>query len=165
VLARAWRFKSSPGHHFCGRYRYWLTRTWEAGRPSIAFIGLNPSTADAHRDDPTLRRCLGFARSWGCGRLIMLNLFAFRATNPAELRAVADPVGAANNRILLRRARAADRVIAAWGNGGTLHGRAAYVTARLDTLACLGVTAAGQPRHPLYVPAATLPMALPRPLR
>ena len=77
----------------CGTYRYLLTRRAGPGERAAAFILLNPSTADAATDDPTIRRCLGFARRWGCGRFFVLNLFAFRATYPAELRWADDPIG------------------------------------------------------------------------
>ena len=78
----------------CGRYRWWLQRCWDPQRPPLLFIGLNPSRADAQRDDPTLRRLLGFARAWGYGGLEVLNLFARISASPAALRRCADPVGA-----------------------------------------------------------------------
>jgi hypothetical protein len=77
----------------CGRYRYVLTRTWDHDLAACAFIGLNPSTADAHEDDPTIRRCIRFARDWGHGGLIMLNLFAWRSTDPRGLLDAIFPVG------------------------------------------------------------------------
>jgi hypothetical protein len=77
-------------------YRYHLSRSWESSSPLVAFVMLNPSTADAHQDDPTLRRCIGFAQRWGYGRRAGVNRCAYRATNPAVLRQVADPVGADN---------------------------------------------------------------------
>ena len=96
-----------------------------------------------------LRRCLNFAKDWGYGSLLLVNLFAWRATDPRELERVTDPVGARTN-LWLRRARAeADLVVAAWGNGGHLLGRAQAVETWLGDLQCLGVTAQGMPRHPL----------------
>ena len=80
----------------CGRYRYLLTRQVGPGPRTATFIMLNPSTADATNDDPTIRRCIGFARQWGCGRLAVLNLFAFRATEPADLKRAEEPVGPEN---------------------------------------------------------------------
>ena len=82
----------------CRVWRYALWRTWDPARAPLVFVGLNPSTADETQDDPTIRRCLGFARDFGCGGLHMLNIFAFRATNPDELRRTDDPVGPDNER-------------------------------------------------------------------
>ncbi|MEE8171109.1 MAG: DUF1643 domain-containing protein [Phycisphaerae bacterium] len=136
------------------RYRYRLWRVWDAARPIAAFVMLNPSTADARRDDPTIRRCIGFARRWGFGALDVVNLFAFRATRVDALRRGADPVGPANDRVLRCCVRRADLVVAAWGNHGLLHDSATRVGPILSAAAavhCLGVTKQGQPRHPLYV--------------
>lgn len=138
-------------------YRYVLTRTWDISLPVAKWIMLNPSTADAMKDDPTIRRCAGFARREGCGGIAVVNLFALRATDPAALRQADDPAGPANDPFIAIHAGPGDLVIAAWGAGGTLNGRAAEVGQRLTAagvrLKCLGVTAAGQPRHPLYVRA------------
>lgn len=122
---------------------------------------LNPSTADAEVLDPTVRRCLGFAHDWGFGSIEVVNLFAFRATDPRDLLRAAAPVGAANDRAILDAASAADRVVVAWGAHGTHLGRGAEVAGRLadnsvQTLA-LATTKGGQPRHPLYVRADTRP--------
>lgn len=146
----------------CERYRYTLTREWDGGIPPLTFIMLNPSTADATLDDPTIRRCIGFARSRGFGGLRVLNLFAFRATDPAHMKAEADPVGVDNDmhlRAALDTAKNANApVIAAWGVNGIHNGRAAEVRELAlqcaVTLICLGTTKDGCPRHPLYVPAA-----------
>ncbi len=155
----------AAGFSRCRRYRYWLRRHWDPLLPHCAFIGLNPSTADARSDDPTLRRCLNFAKDWGYGSLLMVNLFSWRATDPEELERVADPVGARTN-LWLRRARTeADLVVAAWGNGGHLLGRARAVEAWLGNSKCLGVTAQGMPRHPLYRARAAKPTAWHRTLR
>ena len=123
---------------------------------------LNPSTADAHDDDPTLRRCLGFARRWGFEALTVVNLFAWRSPQPDELRIVADPVGPRTARVLRAAIREGDAVIAAWGNlAPALRPRAARVASMLPpgTLT-LGLTQQGQPRHPLYVPQSTEPVQL-----
>ncbi len=140
-----------------GAYRYRLWRTWDTALPAAAFILLNPSTADASHDDPTLRRCLGFARAWGYGGVEIVNLFAWRATDPAALRCCRDPIGPANDAAILAAVAGAPLVVAAWGNGGRRHDRAAAVLSLLDgvPLVCLGLTGADQPRHPLYVPGAT----------
>jgi hypothetical protein len=134
-----------------------------SGTGTVAFVGLNPSTADETRDDPTTRRCIGFARDWGYGRMELVNLFAFRATRPADLRAAPDPVGPGNREALERVLGAADLVVCAWGNAGA--GSAA--DAVLDGIAaphCLGRTGEGAPRHPLYVRAGTRPIPFARPV-
>jgi hypothetical protein len=146
----------------CQRYRYALWRTWNKRLTTVLFVGLNPSTADATDDDPTLRRCVRFARTWGYGRLMVANLFAFRATKPAELRLASHPIGRANDHWLLRLAAESDASGAAWGNAGSYLGRDAEVVALLSDLLCLGVTRAGAPRHPLYVAGATMPSRFPR---
>lgn len=144
-----------------GRYRYALTRRWNPEAPTVVFIMLNPSTADGSVDDPTIRRCTGYARLWGAGGLLVLNLFALRATDPAELKRAADPVGPANDiaieQLLDRTNSNLGHVVAAWGNHGSLLGRAEAVTAAVAGLGVrlwsLGCTSTGQPRHPLYLPA------------
>jgi hypothetical protein len=120
---------------------------------------LNPSTADATSDDPTIRRCLGFARDWEYGGIVVHNLFGLRATNPAELKTHPDPVGRDNDRWLLGAAESRLATVCAWGAHGHLHNRAGIVLGLLRdrgvTPMCLGRTQAGQPRHPLYIPANT----------
>ena len=140
-----------------GRYRYRLTRTWpEAGSLRLLFVMLNPSTGDAHRDDPTIRRCMGFARAWGCGILEVVNLFSWRATRPAHRgrprRAGKRPTSARGGR------DRTDLVVCALGGWAGSRARAAAVLNLLrqttpGPLWCLGVTRGGQPRHPLHVPA------------
>lgn len=144
-----------------GAYRYALTRVWEHG-PEVTIVMLNPSSADAARDDPTIRRCIAFARAWGFGRLRVLNLFAYRTAVPADLRWAPDPIGPENDRYLSESGRSGLLVVA-WGNHGVLHGRAAAVGGLFRGAFCLGVTAAGQPRHPLYLPAALRPVPWPGP--
>jgi hypothetical protein len=137
-------------------YRYQLSRTWGDESRPVVWIMLNPSTADAMADDPTVRRCAGFAKAWGFASLRVVNLFALRSTDPRGL-ACADPVGPANDGFILLAAQAGALVIAAWGTHGHLRGRGAQVTRMLGeadiSLDCLGVTKDGHPRHPLYVRA------------
>src|SRR6266851_4756596 len=106
----------------CGVYRYSLTRWWGEGL-IWNFIMLNPSTADATRDDPTIRRCIFRAQAGGAGALIVTNLFALRATHPLSLRTARDPVGPVNNDHIVFEARLSDTLICAWGNQGKLYGR------------------------------------------
>jgi hypothetical protein len=142
----------SAGFSRCGRYRYWLRRIWDPALAHCVFIGLNPSTADATEDDPTLKRCISFAQKWGYGSLLLVNLFSLRATNPRGLKMAADPIGPKTDRWLRRAASETNTVIAAWGNGGLLMNRAIAVHHMLKNPYCLGLTALGMPRHPLYCP-------------
>ena len=142
----------------CMAYRYTLTRTWDARSPAV-FIGLNPSTADASIDDPTIRRCIRFAATWSCGGMIMLNLFAYRATDPKAMLDAPDPIGPDNDAALLRICKHADLIVAAWGTHGTHQGRAERVIGMLDgRLSALRITKHGHPAHPLYLPAVLEPM-------
>lgn len=141
----------------CGRYRYSLVRAWGSGGRLARFVMLNPSTADATADDPTIRRCIGFARLWGLDGLAVVNLYALRSTDPAGLWAAdVDPVGPDNDRHLWAAAvHASDAetpLVAAWG----VNAKASRIEAVLDLpgmhrLQALGITKAGQPRHPLYL--------------
>jgi hypothetical protein len=119
--------------------------------------------ADPIHDDRTIRRCIGFARHWGHGGIVVVNLFALRATNPAELARAVDPVGPEND-AAVRSHTEGLRVIAAWGNKGTLLGRSDAVLQLLEdcNVECLGVTSAGQPRHPLYLASDAVPVLLQR---
>ena len=141
----------------CGRYRYTLWRKWGAGG-TCNFIGLNPSTADATLDDPTIRRCIGFARAWGYGGLMMTNLFAWRATDPRNMLAADDPVGPDNDQTLRATWLNAAITVAAWGAHGTHQGRGAHVRAMLPALHYLRLTKDGHPGHPLYLPASLRPV-------
>lgn len=138
-----------------GAYRYALWRAWDDG-PRAVFSMLNPSTADAITDDPTIRRCVGFARSWGFGSLEVVNLCAYRTPSPAGLLAVVEPVGRENAEHVAAAVDRADLVVAAWGNDGLRwlpETRGVFEDRRLR---CLGVTRFGAPRHPLYVAAGTV---------
>lgn len=142
------------------RYRYVLWRVWENhGAPRYcAFVGLNPSTADESTDDPTIRRCVGFAKAWQFDALAMLNLFAFRATDPQDMRAADDPVGDDNDSWLAKIAGGASIVVAAWGAHGSHLNRASIVRASIPNLHCLRLTKNGHPAHPLYLPGSLAPV-------
>ena len=121
------------------------------------FVGLNPSTADETIDDPTIRRCRGFAKDWGYGSLCMTNLFAFRATEPSEMKRVGQPVGEDNDLTLRKLAAGAGIVIAAWGVHGVYRSRNRIVKRLIPKLYCLGKTKDGHPKHPLYLPKNSTP--------
>lgn len=142
----------------CRTYRYALWREWAGGKGYAMFVGLNPSTADETQDDPTIRRCVAFAKAWGYAGLCMVNLFAFRATNPADMMNAADPVGPDNDQTLRSLAEAAGVVVAAWGVHGTYGGRHTAVRAMLPRLHCLRLTKHGHPGHPLYLPKTLTPV-------
>lgn len=140
----------------CQSYRYALGRRWSAA-PVVLIIGLNPSSADGHSDDPTVRRCVAFARSWGYGALWLGNLFAYRATDPRQMLAACDPVGPANDRWLQRLSGAADLVVAAWGVRGGFGGRDQAVRSLLPAVHCLRLSRQACPMHPLYLPKTLQP--------
>lgn len=136
-----------------GVYRYRLSRAWDTRRLPLAWIMLNPSTADAKVDDPTIRRCMSFAMREGAGGIEILNLYALRTTNPDELRRSSDPIGPDNDEWIRQVLHSHSRVVCAWGAFQRAWDRAAAVmdlVKGIDFL-CLGRTAAGHPRHPLYV--------------
>ena len=148
----------------CGRYRYSLQRRWLTGEGTVLFIMLNPSTADAETDDPTIRRCIGFAQRWGFRELVVGNLFAYRATNPQELTQVDDPIGAENDYHLTEMSGSAVATIAAWGERGALRGRDTDVLRILTgSIEHLGLTKQGHPRHPLYLRSDTARIAFGEP--
>lgn len=128
------------------------------------FVGLNPSTADETQDDPTIRRCMDFARRWGFGALCMTNLFAWRDTKPENMKKATDPIGPLNDFYLSRLARDAGIVIAAWGKHGSHLRRADYFKSLTSEagfdLYALRLNGDGSPEHPLYIPATTKPTLL-----
>ena len=154
---------TTAGARFSGdhRYRYRLWRRWSPG-PVVGFCMLNPSTADASRDDPTIRRCIGFARAWGYGGVEVVNIFALRATEPSRLRSARDRIGPGNDAALVAAAARVDVLVIAWGVHGTLLERDRTVLALLNRtrLLALGWTRSGQPRHPLYVRRDARPFAI-----
>jgi hypothetical protein len=148
----------------CGRYRYALSRVWSTGGRFCLFVMLNPSTADAEKNDPTIRRCIGYAKSWGFDGLDVANLFALRSTEPVALYDVDDPIGPANDEWIARLAARASRIVCAWGNHGSLMGRGDAVVAALVATGakplCLGLNGTGSPVHPLYQPKDVEPMPM-----
>jgi len=172
VVARRWakfsvdrRFRYALGREF-EAVQGDLLNGWDvvAGRDTVLFVMLNPSLASQRNDDPTLRRCMSLAHSWGFRRLAVVNLFGFVTPEPRELRLAQDPIGPRNDAIIRQRARSADSVIVAWGNHGVWKDRAgvlAMLRRARTPLFHLGLTQDGHPRHPLYLPADTQPIAFP----
>ena len=152
--------RSAAGFSPCRRWRTWLERRWD-GRPigagdHAAFIGMNPSVADEAADDPTVQGCMARARAWGFGAAVMLNAFAYRATDKQRLLELADPVGPCNDADILRLCAAAGVVVVAWGQPPrALRGRGPALEAMLRAAGlrpmCFAINADGSPKHPLYV--------------
>jgi hypothetical protein len=144
----------------CGTYRYALGRRVSAASGRVLFCMLNPSVADSVKSDSTLTRCVGFARSWDIGELVVCNLFAYRSTKPAELWKADDPVGPNNDGAIEAWARTATLIVCAWGNQPKAAARVAQVIPQLRSIGQihhLGLTNSGSPRHPLYLRRETEP--------
>ncbi|NOX39051.1 MAG: DUF1643 domain-containing protein [Alphaproteobacteria bacterium] len=149
----------------CENFRYSLTRIWQAGGDKALFVMLNPSTATEVENDPTVERCERRARALGFGGFRVCNIFAWRATDPRNMRAQPDPVGPENDRAIDEASRwanrAADRVICAWGTHGAHLDRGTKVEALLRARAVdlwhLGLTKDGHPKHPLYIAYSVQP--------
>lgn len=139
----------------CGAYRYALGRHWtlDESAPSVLFIALNPSTADASQDDPTVRRMMHFARDWGYERMHLANIFALRSTDPKALYRHPNPIGPANDSAILQLCELAHRVVCCWGTHGAHLNRGADVLRLIAD--CFGRTAGGHPPHPLYLSKST----------
>lgn len=166
TASRSWAVLSGDD-----RYRYRLGRRWDDQGELDVWVMLNPSTADAERDDPTIRRCIGFSRTAGAAGFVVLNLFALRATDPVALTRDPDPIGPENDEHIARTAALAGqlggRVIAAWGAHPMADLRGLTVRSLVlphASLLCLGTTKHGAPRHPLYVKGDTAltPWSVPR---
>lgn len=137
-------------------YRYRLQREWEWTKPFVTFVMLNPSTADADIDDPTIKKCIKFAKNWGYGRIDVVNLFAFRATDPRRLKEQLDPVGAENDCFIKSTLIDTDLVVCAWGRHGKFKDRDIEAMKILHssgkTAYSLKINKDGTPKHPLYCP-------------
>ena len=144
-------------------YRYQLIRVWDSSGPRVNFVMLNPSTATEVQNDPTVERCERRARTLGFGAFQVTNIFAYRATDPREMRAQADPIGAENDNAIRTAANWANQIICAWGTHGAHLERGAAVENLLragkQPLFHLGLSKAGHPKHPLDLSYATAPIA------
>lgn len=159
----------------CRKYRYTLWREWDdqfwglredqQAKQYLMVIGLNPSTADETLDDPTIRRCIRFAKDWGYGALCMTNLFAYRATQPDDMKKAVDPAGPDCGKWLCEIAEGAGMILAAWGKHGSFTGRDKNVLSAMKAIGkplhCLGKNGDGSPKHPLYIAANTRPIPFP----
>ena len=147
----------------CERYRYALTRIWDEGGTRVHFVMLNPSTATEVQNDPTVERCERRARALGHGGFRVTNIFAWRDTDPRNMKAAQSPIGPANDATILAAADWADVTICAWGTHGAYLGRGAQIEQILRqsgaSLMHLGLSKAGHPKHPLYIAYAQQPEA------
>lgn len=144
----------------CGLYRYWLRRQW-SGDGTLLYVMLNPSTADADVDDASVRRCIRFARDHGFGAMEVVNLFAYRATKPKDLRLAGFPVGPENDITITATAKVANAVCVAWGAIGQRNAAEARVQQVMPLIRaaghepqCLRITRSGYPQHPLMLPSS-----------
>jgi hypothetical protein len=146
----------------CRKWRYLLWRRWDEALPAVNFLMLNPSTADEFQLDPSCTRARVYAQAWGFGALIVTNIFAWRATDPGEMKAVRDPVGKGNDAAILRAARESGLVVCAWGNHGAHLQRSSRVLMNLRKhrvqLNYLKLNGSGEPAHPLYLKGNLKPL-------
>lgn len=150
--------KAGAEYSPCERFRYRLWRIWDPDKKPCAFIGLNPSTATEEVSDNTVTRCIRFSEAWGYGGLFMLNIFAFRATQPKDMFACTEPIGGPrNDEAILETVAQSGLVVAAWGNHGLHLQRGDAVRAMIPGLRALRITGQGCPQHPLYLPASLKP--------
>jgi hypothetical protein len=142
----------------CRKYRYALWRIWDDSEPYAMFIGLNPSTADETQNDPTINRCVNYSKKWGYGGLCIVNLFAFRATDPSVMIASDDPIGSDNDNWIKKLSIDAGVIVAAWGNEGSYLGRSKQVIDLVPNLKCININKTGEPFHPLYQSSSARPI-------
>ena len=133
------------------KYRYALWRIWDKSIPSVLFIGLNPSTAGNKSNDPTINKCIGFAKKWKYGGLYIVNLFAFRTSDPRDLLRILDPVGPDNDKWIKSHTKDHKLIIATWGNYGSFMEKGREIYNEVPNLYCLKINKTGQPAHPLYL--------------
>lgn len=140
------------------KYRYLLSRIWDESKSMVTIIGLNPSTADETVDDPTIIRCIDFAKNWGYGGVYMLNLFAFRATLPKDMFSAENPIGDENDIFIEKYSKLSDKVICAWGNDGKYKNRSQEVLSKIENKYYLKLNQTNEPAHPLYLRKDLIPI-------
>lgn len=134
-----------------GRYRYELRRIWQSKTGLVCWVMLNPSTANANFDDPTIRRCMGYTAQWGYGGIVVTNLFALRSKDPKELYKSDDPIGPENYHYIFQASWGAALTVAAWGIKGRYLKQDEKVLAQLTDVHYLTLTKDKQPGHPLFL--------------
>lgn len=145
----------------CEKYRHWLYRSWDESKEVCCFIMLNPSTADANFDDPTIRRCISFSKSWGYGALVVVNLFDYRSTDPKNLKSCDNPLSDMADHFIKQALDNLHLIVPAWGNHGSFLGRSDKIKELIESydtpekILCLGFNKSGEPKHPLYVKSDT----------
>lgn len=132
-------------------HRYVLIRMWDLKKPSLMIISLNPSTADEKINDPTIQRCIGFAKKWGFGKLFVTNLFSFRATFPKDLFNSKNPVGVENDYWIKKLSKKVNKIVLAYGNNGKFKKRHEKILKMIDNPYCIKKSKTGFPMHPLYL--------------
>lgn len=154
--------KTGADFSLCRKYRYKLWRIWDNNKPIMMFLMLNPSTADETQNDPTVERCERRARMSSFGGVVICNIFAFRATDPKDMKAASDPIGPDNNTIIIAESKAAEIVVCAWGNHGSFNNRSAEIKKMLFAehivVHAIKISKSGEPAHPLYQPYARVPL-------
>ncbi len=140
------------------KYRYVLSRIWDESKPTVMIIGLNPSTADETENDPTIIKCIDFAKSWGYGGVYMLNLFGFRATKPKDMFNTDEPIGQDNDKYIEEYSKICDKVICAWGNDGSYKNRSKDILSKIENTYYLKLNQTGEPAHPLYLKGDLIPI-------
>lgn len=148
----------------CKKYRYTLSRIWDDSKPAVLFIMCNPSTADADVDDPTIRRCINFAKAWGFGALHVVNLFAFRSSKPGDLLDAEDPIGPDNIFHINEMVKVSNLIISAWGNSKIVEklckkfsSYKPFLGIKVSDLDYIELAKDGTPKHPLYLSADLKP--------
>ena len=144
----------------CRKYRYALWRIWDLSRPFVMFIGLNPSTADETKDDPTIRRCINFAKYWNYGGIYVTNLFAYRSSSTRKMMTFSNPIGDENDKWIRNLSQKSNIIIAAWGNDGIHLNRSKTIEDKIPNLKCIKKNKSGQPAHPLYLKSNLKPKPL-----
>ena len=144
----------------CRKYRYALWRIWDLSRPFLMFIGLNPSTADETKDDPTIIRCINFAKSWNYGGMYVTNLFAYRSSSTKKMMIFRNPIGVENDKWIKKLSQKSSIIIAAWGNDGKHLNRSRTIEKKIPNLKCIKKNKSGQPSHPLYLSSNLKPKHL-----
>lgn len=142
-------------------HRYVLIREWNLNQPSLMIISLNPSTADEELDCPTIKRCIGFAKRWGFGKLFVTNLFSFRTPSPKDLFNSKDPIGDKNDYWLKKLSEKADKIVLAYGNHGKFKDRHNEILKMINNPHCIKKSKTGMPMHPLYLKYTKKPIRYP----